>query len=204
VYQRNDSQTGRLNDFMKRNALVTILGSICLSALNPTASQGGVMISEGSVDWSGNLSSPFVISALGEGINTFSGTLPLSFDGQFDVDVFRVNNPSAFSIASIKLDISNYVGGPNVRGRLEIFQPVVAAVYYGRDGSYNLPASLDTPPSYVAFRLIGPNNNTIKGSANYTVTIAAIPEPSSALAAGLATLGFALWRLRQGYKPSGA
>jgi len=114
------------------------------------------MITEGSVDWSGNLSTPFVIPALGEGVNTFSGTLPLSY-GQFDVDVFQVNNPSGFSITSIKLDISSYVGGPYVRGRLSMFQPASAAVLYDSNGSYNLSASFDTPPSFVAFRLLGPN-----------------------------------------------
>jgi hypothetical protein len=197
VMQTNNG--GSMNQ-MKTSELGIILGTICLGLLGATPSPGAIAVTEAG-DWSSNLSTPYVIpSPLGLGVNTITGTLPLS-GGPFesiDTDVFRVNNPSGFFVTSITLDISSFISSPGTRGRLDIFQPVIAAVYFGANGRYSLPSlpvALSNP-SALAFRIYGPNDGSNNGSANYIVSITAtaVPEPISASAVGLVILGFALWR----------
>ena len=187
---------GSINQ-MKTSEFGIILGSICLGLLGATPSPGAIAVTEAG-DWSGNLSSPYVVpGSLGLGVNTITGTLPLT-RGECDTDVFQVNNPSGLFVTSITLDISNFTASTGIRGRLDIFQPVIAAVYFGANGRYSLPSlpvALSNP-SALAFRIYGPNDNPNYGSANYIVSItaSAVPEPVSASAVGLVTLGFALWR----------
>jgi hypothetical protein len=194
--QAIQTNNGGLISHMKRSKLGIILGSICLGLLGASPSQGAIAVTE-TGDWSGNLSTPYIIpTPLGLGINTISGTLPLV--GSFDTDVIQVNNPSGFSIASIQLSVTSF-SAPSIysRGRLSIFQPTSATVLFDANGNYTLPATFSSPPSLLDFRLLGPNGDG-NGSANYMISITAtpVPEPVSAVAAGLAILGFAVWRKR--------
>lgn len=178
-----------------------LLGALCLGAglsLSPRALAGFNVVE--TTDWSGNLGSPFLVpEPLGVGVNTLVGTLPLPSNGQFgDVDVFQIDNPAGLMLGGfVNLEISDFVAGGGLGlARLELLLPSSGSVNFSGDGSFAfVPNVVDL--SSLRFRISAPSNtDAAPGSASYTVTITAIPEPSTlglllvgALAAGAVLRG---------------
>lgn len=172
----------------------------CALAATSSAALGSVTYIE-TTDISNNQLAPTLITpALGIGLNTVSGTLPVQ-PGTFprpDVDFFRVTLPNTYSISSISIDVTNYVGvtGSGNFGGLLMINTVTnagntgAAYFYG-NSSVSLNFTL-ADPNNIVLLVSSPNNgfpNFEAGSADYTVNINVIPAPSVFAIAGLFGLG---------------
>lgn len=170
------------------------LAIVCAGAV--TSSTNAAISYTETSDFSGNLGSPFAIpGSLGIGANTITGSLPVEL-GSSDGDVFSVDNSSFLSISSISISISNFIGTTtdpsNGFGLFEILLPNSGSELINGNGFFLLSATINDV-SQLQFRLFGPEDfmNMEYGSMDYTVTINAVPEPSSALLTG----AFALFAL---------
>lgn len=171
-------------------------GILILACMMPQA-RGALIVIE-SADFSNSQVSPTVFeSPLGTGDNIITGTLPGSSTIP-DIDAFLVANPAGLTINSITISFSNF--DPSVPARpatVSLLGPNSGSVSADGAGDFLLPAVINNPAT-LSLRLSGPGQPGSEfitaGSASYTVTINAIPEPNAAafvIAAGSA------WMLRR-------
>lgn len=178
----------------------------CALAATSSAAMATVTYIE-TTDLSNQQLSPSLITpALGIGLNTISGTLPVQ-PGSIprpDHDFFRVTLPNTYSISSISIDVTNFVGisGPGNNGSLLMVNTVTNAgvtgiVYLYNNNSYSLTFTL-ADPNNIVLAVTPPSNsfpNNQAGSLDYTVNINVVPAPSMLAFAGLCGVG-ALYRRR--------
>jgi hypothetical protein len=163
-----------------------------LAAIGTEAACAAISIVE-TTEFSPSPLSPTVISEpLGPGINTITGTLP----GEStipEVDVFQLGNPLSLPLA-ITISFSDFVPSvPPHPAIVRLMAPNGGQVTADGNGQFVLPAVLSDPATLV-FHMSGPgvggSEFITAGSANYTVTINAVPEPSGAALILLASAVF--------------
>lgn len=157
------------------------------------------------IDFSNNPGLPTVIGpTLGNGTNSINGRIGLVFGlttsgGTItsDGDAFQINNPSLLPILGININIKNFVGVGGQSGSLELLSGVFTfanavgnngIVTFDSNGLFTLPATV-TDSSSLLFYLLPPQSGPLSGTYDYTLNIVAgVPEPSTTVLLGGATL----------------
>ena len=185
-------------------ALVAVVGGIGLWAGMTPSAQAAFTVVEG-VDFSNSRFTPTILpSVLGTGDNVISGTLPGSSTIP-DMDIFRVDNPDGLAITAITINFSSFESGSPFRpATVNLLAPNSGTITADGNGVFLLPSVISNPAN-LTLELIGPGQPGSEfitaGSANYTVTIRAIPEPAVTVflgAAGMALLVGMARRLESG------
>lgn len=198
-----DQKTGRMNPRGGSPlcaALVGVVGGIGLWAGMTPSAQAAFTVVEG-VDFSNSRFTPAIIpSVLGPGDNVVTGTLPGSSTIP-DMDVFRVDNPDGLSITAITISFSSFEPGSPFRpATVNLLAPNSGTITADGNGGFLLPAAISNPAN-LTLELIGPGQPGSEfitaGSANYTVTISAIPEPAVAVFLGAAGMALLVGRARR-------
>ena len=183
-----------------RAALVVVVGGIGLWAGMTPSAQAALTVVEG-VDFSNSRFTPTIIpSVLGTGDNVISGTLPGSSTIP-DLDIFRVDNPDGLAITAITIHFSSFEPGSPFRpATVNLLAPNSGTITAGGNGTFLLPAVISNPAN-LTLELIGPGQPGSEfisaGSANYTVTISAIPEPAVTVFLGAAGMALLVGRARR-------
>ena len=183
-----------------RAALVAVVGGIGLWAGMTPSAQAAFTVVEG-VDFSNSRFTPTIIpSVLGTGDNVISGTLPGSSTIP-DLDIFRVDNPDGLAITAITIHFSSFEPGSPFRpATVNLLAPNSGTITAGGNGTFLLPAVISNPAN-LTLELIGPGQPGSEfisaGSANYTVTISAIPEPAVTVFLGAAGMALLVGRARR-------
>ena len=183
-----------------RAALIVVVGGIGLWAGMTPSAQAALTVVEG-VDFSNSRFTPTIIpSVLGTGDNVISGTLPGSSTIP-DLDIFRVDNPDGLAITAITIHFSSFEPGSPFRpATVNLLAPNSGTITAGGNGTFLLPAVISNPAN-LTLELIGPGQPGSEfisaGSANYTVTISAIPEPAVTVFLGAAGMALLVGRARR-------
>lgn len=181
-------------------ALVAVVGGIGLWAGMTPSAQAAFTVVEG-VDFSNSRFTPTILpSVLGTGDNVISGTLPGSSTIP-DMDIFRVDNPDGLAITAITINFSSFESGSPFRpATVNLLAPNSGTITADGNGVFLLPAVISNPAN-LTLELIGPGQPGSEfitaGSANYTVTIRAIPEPAVTVFLGAAGMALLVGRARR-------
>jgi hypothetical protein len=181
-------------------ALVAVGGGIGLWAGMTPSAQAAFTVVE-SVDFSNSRFTPTILpSVLGAGNNVISGTLPGSSTIP-DMDVFRVDNPDGLAITTITINFSSFEPGSPFRpATVNLLAPNGGTITADGNGVFLLPVVISNPAN-LTLELIGPGQPGSEfisaGSANYTVTISAIPEPGVTVFLGAAGMALLVGRARR-------
>jgi hypothetical protein len=187
---------------MNKHSGTLVLGTIIAAGVFTMKAEATLVYTE-STDFSNNLGSPTSIpGSLEPGLNTISGSLPDDFGEFADGDVFSVSNMNGYSVDSITVDISEFIGTTtdpdNSLGILRLEDPGFSQSAVWGNGQYALTVSeTDADASEFLFRFGGPEDfeNEEAGSMNYVVSMDVVPEPASVMLLGLS--GGALWLYRR-------
>lgn len=181
-------------------ALVAVVGGIGLWAGMTPSAQAAFTVVEG-VDFSNSRFTPTILpSVLGTGDNVISGTLPGSSTIP-DMDIFRVDNPDGLAITAITINFSSFESGSPFRpATVNLLAPNSGTITADGNGVFLLPSVISNPAN-LTLELIGPGQPGSEfitaGSANYTVTIRAIPEPAVTVFLGAAGMALLVGRARR-------
>jgi hypothetical protein len=158
-----------------------LAGFAVLSGASPAA-RAAISIVE-TAEFSLSPFNPTMISEpLGPGDNFITGALP----GEStipDVDVLQLGNPLSLPLA-ITISFFNFVpSAPPHPATVRLMAPNSGQVTADGNGLFVLSAVLSDPATLVFYMSgpgVGGSEFILAGSANYTVTISAVPEPSGA------------------------
>ncbi len=181
-------------------ALLAVVGGIGLWAGMTPSAQAALTVVEG-VDFSNSRFTPTILpSVLGTGDNVISGTLPGSSTIP-DMDIFRVDNPDGLAITAITINFSSFEPGSPFRpATVNLLAPNSGIITADGNGVFLLPPVISNPAN-LTLELIGPGQPGSEfitaGSANYTVTISAIPEPAVTVFLGAAGMALLVGRARR-------
>ena len=183
-------------------AIAAAAAGAAIFAFAAPSARAAITFTEGT-DFPTSFINPFVIeSPLGPGDNVINGTLP-GHDTTPDDDIFRLNNPSGLAIDSVTVSFSSFApSNPAHPATVNLLGLNTGSLSAPGAGLYFLPAVISDPTS-LTFFLSGPgvggSEFITAGSANYILTIKAVPEPDlAALTAGAGSAWILRRRKRMG------